>query len=215
MGTRSKDARVARADHEEILELVGIAVLTIDAKGTLIEVNVATTAMFGYPNEMLLGENVKLLMPEHHAVKHDGYLNHHVVTGETHIIGTGRKVQGRRQDGSVFPMHLAVGRFERDGQPYFTGIVHDLSKQERDQDNATRFGRIIDESLNEIYVFDADTLLFSMVNRGALDNLGYGLDEMLEMHPVDIKPRFNASLYSMLVALESCPTTAMVAPCSL
>ena len=169
MATRTKDARIARADHEEILELVGIAVMTIDAKGTLIEANVAATEMFGYPNEVFLGKNVKVLMPEHHAAKHDGYLQHHIVTGETHIIGHGRKVQGRRQDGSVFPMHLAVGRFERDGQPYFTGIVHDLSKQERDQDNATRFGRIVDDALNEIYVFDADTLHFSMLNRGALD----------------------------------------------
>ncbi len=199
MVTRKKDARLARADHDEILELVGIAVMTIDARGTLIEANVATTQMFGYPTEVLLGKNVKMLMPEHIAVKHDGYLHHHVITGETHIIGKGRKVQGLHQDGTVFPMHLAVGRFERDGQPYFTGIVHDLSKQERTQDNVTRFGSIIDESLNEIYVFDADTLHFSMLNRGALGNLGYPLAEMLDMTPVDIKPRLTREEFDRLL----------------
>lgn len=199
MATRTKDARLATADHEEILELVGIAVMTIDAEGTLIEANVATTEMFGYPIEDLLGKNVQMLMPEHHAVKHDGYLQHHIATGETHIIGSGREVQGLHQDGTIFPMHLAVGRFERDGLSYFTGIVHDLSKQELVQDNVTRFGRIIDESLNEIYVFDANTLRFSMVNRGALENLGYPLEEMLEMTPVDIKPRVTAEEFDRQV----------------
>ena len=199
MATRTKDAPFARADHEEILELVGIAVMTIDGAGTLIEANVATTEMFGYPIEDLVGKNVKVLMPQHYAVKHDGYLQHHLATGETHIIGSGRKVQGLRQDGTVFPMHLAVGRFERDGQPFFTGIVHDLSKQERVQDNMTRFGRIIDESLNEIYVFDSNTLRFSMVNRGALENLGYSLEEMLEMTPVDIKPKITEEEFDRLV----------------
>ena len=199
MATRTKDAPLARADHEEILELVGIAVMTIDGAGTLIEANVATTEMFGYPIEDLVGKNVKVLMPQHYAVKHDGYLQHHLATGETHIIGSGRKVQGLRQDGTVFPMHLAVGRFERDGQPFFTGIVHDLSKQERVQDNMTRFGRIIDESLNEIYVFDSNSLRFSMVNRGALENLGYSLEEMLEMTPVDIKPKITAEEFDRLV----------------
>ncbi len=199
MATRSTDSRFARAYHEEILELVGIAVMTIDAQGTLVEVNAATTVMFGYPKEELLGRNVKLLMPKHHAVKHDGYIQHHLVTGETRFIGQGRKVQGLRQDGTVFPMHVAVGRFEQDGHPYFTGIAHDLSKQERAEDNATRFGRIIDESLNEIYVFDADSLNFSMVNCGALDNLGYCLEDMLHMVPVDIKPRITPAEFDRLL----------------
>jgi len=187
------------ADHQEILELVGIAVLTIDAKGILQDVNTAAVEMFGYSKEELLGGNVSLLMPEPHAERHDSYLHHHIATGETSIIGVGRKVEGLRSDGTVFPMHLAVGRFERCGVPFFTGIVHDLTDQELAYEAVARFGRIIDDSTNEIYVFEVNSLVFTMVNRGARANLGYTLDEMQKMTPLDIEPLLDQSAYLALV----------------
>lgn len=48
----------------------------------------------------------------------------------------------------------------------------------------------IDDSLNEVYAFDADTLHFTYVNRGALRNTGYTMDELTGMTPVDIKPEY-------------------------
>jgi PAS domain S-box-containing protein len=53
------------------------------------------------------------------------------------------------------------------------------------------FGRIIDSSLNEIYVFAADDLRFIRVNRGARNNLGYDEAELSTLTPVDIKPEFD------------------------
>ena len=50
------------------------------------------------------------------------------------------------------------------------------------------FGSLIDRSRSELYVFDVETLRFVHVNRGALENLGYSVEEMRELTPVDIKP---------------------------
>ena len=50
------------------------------------------------------------------------------------------------------------------------------------------FGRILDDSLNEIYIFDAETLKFIRVNRGARENLGYSMEELRQFTPLDIKP---------------------------
>ena len=199
MSRRHFQPSAGYADHQEILELVGIAVLTIDSSGILLQTNMATAVMFGHDDEDMLGRNVKMLMPEFHAHRHDGYLSRYLETGETRIIGEGRKVEGLRADGSVFPMHLAVGRFDRDGQTYFTGIVHDLSEQEIVLDRASRFGRIIDESLNEIYVFEITTLNFTLVNRGALLNLGYSIEEMQAKTPPDIKPEFSEQEFRRLI----------------
>jgi hypothetical protein len=35
--------------------------------------------------------------------------------------------------------HLAVGRFEHHGDPFFTGIVHDLTDQELAHEAVARF----------------------------------------------------------------------------
>ena len=188
------------ANHAEILEQVGVAVITINAMGKILHTNSATVEMFGYSESCMHGQNVSMLMPEHDRVRHDGYLQEYIRTGENRIIGKGREVEGRRADSSIFPMHLAVGRFENDGQIYFTGIVHDLTIQDLAKDQASRFGRIIDDSINEIFVFSAETLKFTLANSGARNNLGYSMQELLLMTPVDIKPDYTVESFRELIA---------------
>jgi diguanylate cyclase (GGDEF)-like protein/PAS domain S-box-containing protein len=53
------------------------------------------------------------------------------------------------------------------------------------------FEDIIENSLNEIYIFDASSLMFDYANKGALQNCGYTIDEFLKMTPLDIKPNFS------------------------
>ncbi len=56
---------------------------------------------------------------------------------------------------------------------------------------ATYLGRILEDSLNEIYIFDAETLKFLQVNRGGRDNIGYSMDELRGITPVDLKPEMS------------------------
>ncbi|OFY52009.1 MAG: hypothetical protein A2X22_07180 [Bacteroidetes bacterium GWF2_49_14] len=58
---------------------------------------------------------------------------------------------------------------------------------------------LIEQSLNEIYVFDAKTLTFSFVNKGALRNIGYTLEELRRLTPVDIKPLVSQELFNSMV----------------
>ncbi|WP_248646604.1 hypothetical protein, partial [Sulfitobacter sp. 15WGC] len=37
-------------------------------------------------------------------------------------------MEGLRADGSVFPLHLSVGRADISGEVAFVGIMHDLSR---------------------------------------------------------------------------------------
>ena len=68
------------------------------------------------------------------------------------------------------------------------------------QARTARLGRMIEESLNEVFVFDAPTLRFIEVNRGARVNLGYSLDELADMTPLDIKPDLSAAEFDALIA---------------
>ncbi len=65
---------------------------------------------------------------------------------------------------------------------------------------AISFDQIIDESLNETYIFDATSLQFLRVNQGAQKNLGYDAVELSLMTPVDIKPDY--SFESFLTEME-------------
>jgi PAS domain S-box-containing protein len=105
------------------------AILTIDPGGFIQSINAATTHLLGYVREELLGQNVRMIMPEPYAREHDGYLKSYLTTGAKKIIGIGREVTARRKDGSTFPIHLSVSEFEANGKRFFTGIITDLSER--------------------------------------------------------------------------------------
>jgi two-component system sensor kinase FixL len=119
----------ATASHlQSILDTVPDAMVVIDAGGVIRSFSAAAERLFGWRADEVLGENVRILMPEPYRQAHDGYLERYKRTGERRIIGIGRVVVGARRDGSTFPMELSVGE-TAGGQPFFTGFVRDLSER--------------------------------------------------------------------------------------
>jgi two-component system sensor kinase FixL len=105
------------------------AIVVIDAHGAVETFNPAAERLFGYAAHEVLGRNVTVLMPGPYRDEHDAYLKRYLTTGAAKVIGAGREVQGRRKDGSTFPLHLSVGEFTINGERKFTGILHDLSRR--------------------------------------------------------------------------------------
>lgn len=62
------------------------------------------------------------------------------------------------------------------------------------------YTHIFEGSLNEIYVFSAKTLHFIEVNRGARENLGYSMDELRRLTPLDLKHEFTLETFKILIA---------------
>jgi PAS domain S-box-containing protein len=171
---------------QSVLGSVGAAVITIDTVGLIVDCNDATTRMFGYDTADMVGNNVRMLMPEPYRSAHDGYLTNHLETGEMRIIGTGREVSGLHRSGHTFPMHLSVARYIESDATYFTGIIHDLTELERANSNILRLGQIVEASVNEIFVFDRQTLQFVNANRAALQNIGYTQTQLSTLTPLSI-----------------------------
>lgn len=102
-------------------------IIVIDSHGRVEAFNRAAERLFGYTSDEVLGRNVDILMPSPYHEEHDSYLARYLATGRAKIIGSGREVQGRRKDGTTFPLHLSVGEITIQGQRQFTGILHDLT----------------------------------------------------------------------------------------
>lgn len=113
---------------ESIFDTLIDGIVIIDTRGTIQAANPAITDLFGYGLEELLGRNVSVLMPSPYAEAHDGYLESYLRTGVKKIIGMGREVEGRRKDGSVFPIRLSISESVIKDRIYFTGIIHDISE---------------------------------------------------------------------------------------
>lgn len=88
------------------------------------------------------------------------------------------------------------------GYLYRQGATNDrlrlaIAERERAEERLTSFGRVLDEAHNEIYVFDANSLLFLNVNRGARENLGYSMDELRKMTPLDLKTELTSDAFEV------------------
>lgn len=113
-----------------ILDNVFEGIITIDQKGLIKSYNRAAERIFGYAYHEVLGENIKCLMPKPYSEQHDAHLDRYQKDRTAHIIGVGRKVQGLRKNGEVFPMRLSVTEIRRNHETLFIGLVSDISEEE-------------------------------------------------------------------------------------
>ena len=120
-------AAMVAAEFQALLDAAVDAIIVIDERGQILTFNRAAERMFGHAAADVLGKNVNVLMGEPYRAEHDGYMARYLATGEAHIIGKGREVEGRRANGESFPVSLAVGEAAGSGQRRFVGIIRDLS----------------------------------------------------------------------------------------
>jgi two-component system sensor kinase FixL len=158
------------------------AIVVIDARGRIEAFNPAAERLFGYAEHEVAGRNVSMLMPPPYREEHDRYLARYLTTGDARIIGSGRDVTGLRRDGTTFPVHLSVGEMAIDGEPKFTGILHDLSVrvalEEQLRSSEARWRAIVDSAVDAIVVIDERGHVEAL-NPAAIRLFGYTEEEVI------------------------------------
>ena len=125
--------RESESRTRAILENAIEGIVTIDQRGSIESVNPAAQRIFGYDAGEMVGRNVKLLAPDPYGSQHDGFIANFLATGERKVIGIGREVEGRRKDGTTFPLYLSVAEVASGGERSFTGIMRDLTQVKRSE----------------------------------------------------------------------------------
>jgi PAS domain S-box-containing protein len=184
-----------------IYETVGdiMFYIEVEAQGIyrFISVNSAFLNATGLKREMVEGKKASEIIPEPSlslALKHyeKAIKEKKIVRWEeTTEYPTGVKVG----DVSISPIFNAEGKCT-----HLVGSVHDITNRKKAQEKIERFSRIFEDSLNEIYLFDAENLKFVQVNNAAQKNLDYTMDELKLLTPLNIKPNFTRESFGELVA---------------
>lgn len=130
-----------------ILNNAADGIVTIDEQGRMLTVNRAAERIFAYGADEMIGQNIKMLMPEPYHSSHDGYLEAYRSSGERKIIGIGREVSGLRKSGEVFPLDLAVSEVRQGGQRVFAGIVRDITERKKVDQMKSEFVSVVSHEL--------------------------------------------------------------------
>src|SRR4051794_27109390 len=140
---RRGDPRASRAGSVSDIRLASVldtavdGIIIIDKDARVMMFNKACEGMFGYAAAEVVGENVAMLTPPEHALKHDEYVAAYQRTGRRKIIGIGREVRAKRKDGSFFPIDLSVGEAITGEGRQFIGILRDLTTRKAAEQRMT------------------------------------------------------------------------------
>ncbi|AHM62972.1 signal transduction histidine kinase [Flammeovirgaceae bacterium 311] len=171
-----------RSRLKAIIDTAIDGIITIDSRGIIETVNPAAARIFGYYPEEIIGQNIKILMPEPDQSQHDSYIENYLRTGEAKIIGIGREVLGKRKDGSVFPFRLSISEVQLQDKLIFTGIIHDISNLKKAEaallESESKINSIIETAVDGIITIDTRGII-EMVNPAAAKQFGYTPTELM------------------------------------
>ncbi len=115
--------------YRSVVDHIVDGVITIDSQGVIESINPAAEQMFGYREGECRGQNVGMLIPAACRNGKEDYFQRYRSQGTQSISRVGQEVEGRRKDGSVFPLELSVSQFELGSRRMFTGIIRDITRR--------------------------------------------------------------------------------------
>ena len=156
----SDPSKEVEARLQAIIDNIVDGIITIDEFGTVESFNPAAEKIFGCQADDVIGNNVKTLMPQPYTGEHDGYLRNYMRTGDAKIIGIGREVSGRRKDGTLFPVDLAVTEMTVGKVRKFVGIIRDITDRKQSENLITQQSQaLMDMSTPALKIWDNVLLL--------------------------------------------------------
>ncbi|MFK5938145.1 MAG: PAS domain S-box protein [Sulfurimonas sp.] len=85
------------------------------------------------------------------------------------------------------------------GNECIMSIYKDVSLDKSLENKLHMLGTIVNNSFNEIYIFNTTDFKFTYINHQAQKNIGYTLHEMREMQPWDIKPLYSEESFKTFI----------------
>ena len=113
-----------------LLEAAPDAIIEVNREGKIVLLNKVTETLFGYSRQELLGQSVEMLVPEElraaHGTHRGGYWKHPA----TRPMGGALKLEGRRKDGTRFPVEISLSPVEFEGVLGVTAIIRDVTDRQ-------------------------------------------------------------------------------------
>lgn len=185
--------------RSKALESASNGILITDAlkpDNQIIYYNKAFAELTGYSREEILNKNCRFLQGSDRNQKELDKLRSAIKNGNSCLV----TLRNYKKDGTLFwnDLYITPITNKRGVVTNYIGIQNDVTERVRAEQDRNHLATIFNESLNEIYVFDADTFKFLKVNKGAQKNIGYTIEELWSMTPLDLKVADNLNHFKEL-----------------
>jgi len=153
-----KKLKASEARLQAMLNSTLDPMITIDAYGTVQNASHSVETVLGWKRQELMGQNVKVLMPEPFRSQHDEYLAQYRADGYSAILGQSREFSVLRRDGDVIQCAITMWKVEmpEPSSTLLMGVIRDVTERKR------MMGRLEELAYNDV--------LTGLPNRAAILN---------------------------------------------
>jgi hypothetical protein len=181
----------------DLLEALPDAIVAVDYKGSIVQVNSQALELFGYARGELVGQKVELLVPESYRREHKRHRENYADAPKTRRMGAELDLYGRRKNGSEFPVEVSLSPISTEKGTFVLSAIRDISDRKRIAEELrraneelhrrtaeqlgeyrSRLASIIDSSEDAILSKDLNGIITSW-NRGAENIYGYTAEEIV------------------------------------
>ena len=183
--------------HTDLFESLKVGLAICDMEGVLLFVNEAYANLIGYTKEEVYSLSYWDITPKKYEYEEGVQLESLSTKGE---YGPYDKEYIHKSNKRI-PVRLNGKIIDINGTNYIWSSVEDtsFSKTKEVITELENKKHLIEDSINEIFIFDADNYKYLYTNDAARKNIGYSTSEISDMTPVDIKPYFDQDLFTELV----------------
>ncbi len=150
---REEATEASEALFAGIIEIASDAIISIDARHSIVHFNRGAEAIFGWTESEVLGKPLDILLPEAAREAH----RHHVenfadAPVQARRMGQRQEISGLRRSGEPFPAEASILKLDLPGGRIFTVVLRDISDRVRHEEGQrvlAEIGRILSESLDE------------------------------------------------------------------
>ncbi len=189
-----QNLRESEARYRSLFANNHAVMLLIDpTNGQIVDVNPAAEQFYGGSRAELLAKKIS----EINALSAEevrAEMERAKAQLRSHFLFKHRLASGEIRDVEVYSGTIQVG-----GRSLLYSIVHDITQRVEAERERSLLTDILTASLNEIYLFDAQTLQFRYVNQGALKNLQMTAEQVKQLTPLDLKPHFDKDSFEQLL----------------
>src|SRR6202051_2669941 len=119
-----------RSIAQRLLQFSPDAMLVVDAQGVIQFSNETSSSLFGYTPDQLIGQPIKLLIPERYHTRHGAHVSSYLREPTSREMGARiSDLFALRADGTEFPAGIRLSPFSDGGQSFVAAAIRDMTER--------------------------------------------------------------------------------------